>query len=84
VQITGAALDTIINTCNNETVNQFVRESVVFAKMGPDHKAWIIDRLSSMGYYVGMCGDGTNDCSALKTAHIGVSLSANESSMGMT
>jgi P-type E1-E2 ATPase len=34
-----------------------------------------------MGYYVGMCGDGANDCGALKSAHAGISLSDAESSV---
>ena len=72
----------MVNTCSYESISHFVSETVIFAKMGPDHKAWVIDRLSTMGKYVGMCGDGTNDCSALKVAHIGLSLSAKESSMG--
>ena len=34
-----------------------------------------------MGTYVGMCGDGANDCGALKQADAGISLSEAEASI---
>jgi len=34
-----------------------------------------------LSYYVGMCGDGANDCGALKSAHAGISLSEAEASV---
>jgi cation-transporting ATPase 13A2 len=37
--------------------------------------------MKSMGYTVGMCGDGANDCGALKAADIGISLSEAEASV---
>jgi len=35
----------------------------------------------NLGWYVGMCGDGANDCMALRSAHVGVSLSQAEASV---
>uniref|UniRef100_A0A6A7FU09 Cation-transporting ATPase n=1 Tax=Hirondellea gigas TaxID=1518452 RepID=A0A6A7FU09_9CRUS len=54
---------------------------VVFARMNPDQKQQLITHLQAIGYYVGMCGDGANDCGALKAAHAGISLSEAEASV---
>uniref|UniRef100_UPI00398F5F82 polyamine-transporting ATPase 13A3-like isoform X5 n=1 Tax=Pristiophorus japonicus TaxID=55135 RepID=UPI00398F5F82 len=53
----------------------------VFARMSPDMKTKLIKCLQSLDYVVGMCGDGANDCGALKTAHVGISLSQLEASV---
>ncbi|XP_037566605.2 LOW QUALITY PROTEIN: polyamine-transporting ATPase 13A3-like [Dermacentor silvarum] len=53
----------------------------VFARMAPDQKQQLVELLQEMGYYVGMCGDGANDCGALKAAHAGISLSDTEASV---
>nr|XP_056719148.1 polyamine-transporting ATPase 13A3-like [Euleptes europaea] len=53
----------------------------VYARMAPDQKTQLIEALQQMDYYVGMCGDGANDCGALKRAHAGISLSELEASV---
>ena len=53
----------------------------VFARMAPEHKALLVDSLKKEGFTTLMCGDGANDCSALRTAHVSVSLSPEEASI---
>ncbi|KAK2947555.1 ion-transporting P-type ATPase [Blattamonas nauphoetae] len=53
----------------------------VFARMSPDDKTHLIEKYIALGYTTGMCGDGANDCGALKAAHVGISLSEVEASI---
>ncbi|XP_071841062.1 polyamine-transporting ATPase 13A3-like isoform X2 [Apostichopus japonicus] len=60
---------------------KIVQRGAVFARMAPDDKAQLIEAYQDLSYCVGMCGDGANDCGALKTAHAGISLSEAEASV---
>ncbi|KAM4771314.1 putative cation-transporting ATPase 13A5 [Rhinophrynus dorsalis] len=53
----------------------------IFARMTPWQKSSLIEEFQKLDYYVGMCGDGANDCGALKKAHVGISLSELEASV---
>lgn len=53
----------------------------IFARMSPDLKQHLVGELQRSDYYVAMCGDGANDCGALKIAHCGISLSDSEASV---
>ncbi|XP_052761009.1 polyamine-transporting ATPase 13A3-like isoform X1 [Mya arenaria] len=64
-----------------ELIDKIVVRGTIFARMSPDQKAQLVECLQDLGYYVGMCGDGANDCGALKTAHAGISLSEAEASV---
>uniref|UniRef100_A0A7N6B905 Cation-transporting P-type ATPase N-terminal domain-containing protein n=1 Tax=Anabas testudineus TaxID=64144 RepID=A0A7N6B905_ANATE len=64
-----------------QLVQKLVLRATVFARMAPDQKTQLVDVLQSIDYIVGMCGDGANDCGALKKAHSGISLSELEASV---
>jgi magnesium-transporting ATPase (P-type) len=54
----------------------------VFARMSPEQKQALVETYGDgHGLIVGMCGDGANDCGALKAAHVGLSLSEAEASI---
>lgn len=54
----------------------------VFSRMSPQQKADLISEYQTQtNEIVGMCGDGANDCTALKTADVGLSLSEAEASI---
>nr|XP_019945068.1 PREDICTED: probable cation-transporting ATPase 13A2 isoform X1 [Paralichthys olivaceus] len=55
--------------------------TTVFARMSPDQKTQLVKELQKLDYRVGMCGDGANDCGALRAADVGVSLSEAEASV---
>nr|XP_057945763.1 polyamine-transporting ATPase 13A3-like [Doryrhamphus excisus] len=60
---------------------KFLMRATVFARMTPDQKTQLVQDLQNIDYIVGMCGDGANDCGALKKAHSGISLSKLEASV---
>ncbi|CAD7929844.1 unnamed protein product [Amoebophrya sp. A25] len=54
---------------------------LVFGRMTPSGKVDVIRRLQASGQVVGMCGDGGNDCAALRAAHAGVALADGDASI---
>ncbi|XP_046387712.1 polyamine-transporting ATPase 13A3-like [Ischnura elegans] len=70
-----------IHTHFPDLVSEIVLRATVLARMAPDQKAQLVLALQKLDYIVAMCGDGANDCGALKAAHIGISLSEAEASV---
>jgi P-type E1-E2 ATPase len=61
---------------------QILLKAQVYARMTPDDKANLVELLQvGLEAKVGMCGDGANDCGALKQADAGISLSEAEASI---
>ena len=63
------------------SVEQILVQGKVFARMSPDEKHELVEKLQSIDYCCGFCGDGANDCGALKAADVGISLSEAEASV---
>ena len=82
IAITGRAFNLLIEEENYFSVmNQVLLKCQIYARMSPDDKATLVERLQLYcKTEVGMCGDGANDCLALKTADVGISLSEAEAS----
>ncbi|KAI3357136.1 hypothetical protein L3Q82_015599, partial [Scortum barcoo] len=64
-----------------EYLPKVLLRATVFARMTPDQKTQLVKELQKLNYRVGMCGDGANDCGALRAADAGVSLSDAEASV---
>ncbi|XP_034951559.1 probable cation-transporting ATPase 13A3 [Chelonus insularis] len=64
-----------------ELIPKICVRGAVFARMTSEQKQQLVVELMQLGYYVAMCGDGANDCGALRAAHVGISLSEAESSV---
>lgn len=64
-----------------ETLRLILQKGRVFARMSPDHKTMLVEALQAEKFCVAMCGDGANDCGALKASNVGISLSSEEASI---
>ncbi|KAL0956491.1 hypothetical protein HGRIS_002636 [Hohenbuehelia grisea] len=79
--VSGDVFRWMINHAPLETLQRMLVKTQIFARMSPDEKNEVVERLQSLGYTVLMCGDGANDCAALKAADVGISLSEAEASV---
>ena len=84
IAFTGKAFEFLLKhdpTCKHQNTRQLLKKIAVLARVSPDGKALLVDALQNQGSLVGMCGDGANDCVALKAADVGISLSDAEASI---
>ncbi len=58
-----------------------LKNSTIYARMDSENKTLLIEALREEGFTVCMCGDGANDCGALRSADVGISLSLEEASI---
>lgn len=79
--ITGDVFRWVIDFGSEEILKRMLVQGQVFARMSPDEKHELVEKLQSIDYCCGFCGDGANDCGALKAADVGISLSEAEASV---
>jgi magnesium-transporting ATPase (P-type) len=59
---------------SDEELDPVVRDVDVFARVSPEHKLRLVERLKAQGQVVAVTGDGVNDAPALRAAHLGVAM----------
>ena len=79
--ITGDVFQWMLDFASDEVFERMLIKCQIFSRMSPDQKHFLVENLQHLGYCVGFCGDGTNDCGALKAADTGLSLSEAEASV---
>lgn len=79
--VSGDVFRWVIDFASESVLREMLVCGQVFARMSPDEKHELVEKLQSIDYCVGFCGDGANDCGALKAADVGVSLSEAEASV---
>jgi cation-transporting ATPase 13A1 len=72
--VPGKAVTLLSRTGGAKALQSLLPFCSVFARTSPDDKEIIVKTLKDVGHTVLMCGDGTNDVGALKTAHVGIAL----------
>ncbi|KAH7321459.1 hypothetical protein BKA65DRAFT_463538 [Rhexocercosporidium sp. MPI-PUGE-AT-0058] len=79
--VSGDVFRWIIDFAQPEVLQRMLVCGQVFARMSPDEKHELVEKLQSIDYCCGFCGDGANDCGALTAADVGISLSEAEASV---
>jgi magnesium-transporting ATPase (P-type) len=78
--LTGEVWDYLLKN-DPECALEYAKRTKVFGRCTPSDKVTIVSTFAEVGEIVLMCGDGGNDCGALKAAHVGIALSDAEASV---
>ncbi|MCJ1234491.1 hypothetical protein MMC14_002452 [Varicellaria rhodocarpa] len=81
IAVTGDVFRWVIDYGSEDFLRRILAYGQIFARMSPDEKHELVEKLQSIDYCCCFCGDGANDCGALKAADVGISLSEAEASV---
>jgi len=70
----GAVEGHALNALSDEELDALLERVNVYARVAPEHKLRIVERLKRRGEIVAVTGDGVNDAPALRAAHIGIAM----------
>jgi Ca2+-transporting ATPase len=85
IGLTGKVLEgKELDELTDDELAAVVGETVIFARVRPEHKLRIVKALKKNNEVVTMTGDGVNDSPALKEAHIGVAMGKNGTDVSMS
>ncbi len=81
IACTGDVFDSICMSLNTVLLKSFMKRCRILGRMSPIQKKRLVEKFQQFDECVCFCGDGANDCAALMTADVGVSLSQAEASV---
>ncbi|ROV91457.1 hypothetical protein VSDG_07194 [Cytospora chrysosperma] len=81
IAVSGDVFRWVVDFAPTEVLHRMLVTGKIYARMSPDEKHELVEKLQSIDYCAGFCGDGANDCGALKAADVGISLSEAEASV---
>jgi Ca2+-transporting ATPase len=70
----GALEGKMLDQMSDEELDLKLKDVNLYARVTPQHKHRIVDRLKEFGHIVAVTGDGVNDAPALRAAHLGVAM----------
>lgn len=81
IAVSGDVFRWVVDFAPLDVLHRMLVTGKIYARMSPDEKHELVEKLQSIDYCAGFCGDGANDCGALKAADVGISLSEAEASV---
>lgn len=79
--VSGDVFEKLINGKRSDLSEVFLKKCVIYARMSPQQKQFLMEFYQKSNISIAFCGDGANDCGALKAANVGISLSNAEASI---